>query len=125
MTIKLNQPGTDPQGLEIKAFGDPMAARMHGFPDEAFMRIGDAALGLEDFCALVEYGLTNTNLEMNDPRRALIERLQKAEILKGYPSIANGVTTYGKRIHLTPATPEPTGPTRVRPTRRRRPRPHA
>ena len=41
-------------------------------------------IDMEDFCALVEYVLTNTDLNENDPRLALIENIKNLRPVPGY-----------------------------------------
>jgi hypothetical protein len=43
----------------------------------------DIEIPLDDFCALVEYVLTNTDLKKNDPRLALIEKIKQTKIIPG------------------------------------------
>jgi hypothetical protein len=49
---------------------------------------------MSDFCSLIEYALTNTDLFPNDPRLKLLERIKQATIIEGY----NGPST--QRITL-------------------------
>jgi hypothetical protein len=45
---------------------------------------GDIDIPMEDFCALIEYALTNTDLFPDDPRLKLIEKIKQADIAEGY-----------------------------------------
>jgi hypothetical protein len=40
-------------------------------------------LSFDDFAALVEYVLTNTDLDENDPRLALVERIKNSRMAEG------------------------------------------
>jgi hypothetical protein len=39
---------------------------------------------MSDFCAMVKYGLQNTDLYPNDPRIELLNQMQKAKIVEGF-----------------------------------------
>lgn len=41
-------------------------------------------IGLEDFCELVKYVMTNVDLIPNDPRIRLLERLKNYKIIEGW-----------------------------------------
>lgn len=41
-------------------------------------------LELSDFCELVYYGMTNTDLKEGDPRLELLERLKKLSVVEGF-----------------------------------------
>ncbi len=46
--------------------------------------IGQEDVGLEDFCELVKYVLTNTDLLPHDPRTELVKKIRKAKVTHGY-----------------------------------------
>ena len=68
--------GTKPAGLEVKTFGfGSMGNTVH---------LGDYEISLEDFLVTVEYVLTNTDLEPNDPRRQFVKCVQSMKEVDGY-----------------------------------------
>ena len=68
--------GTKPAGLEVKTFGfGSMGNTVH---------LGDYEISLEDFLVTVEYVLTNTDLEPNDPRLRFVKRVQSMKEVAGY-----------------------------------------
>ena len=70
MSLRLNN-GTTPDCLEVKT---------HPSSIESDVRIGEYYLSIEDFCAVVKYVLTNTDLASpEDPRVALVEQIKKLE----------------------------------------------
>ena len=72
--------GTVPDGLVVKT----RISRVD--PD---VRIGDNEISIADFCAMVWYVLTNTDLHgTNDPRIQLVEAIKKAERTTGYDNSA-------------------------------------
>jgi hypothetical protein len=44
----------------------------------------DIDINQEDFCALISYFLTNTDLVENDPRLELVKAIKKYKIKEGY-----------------------------------------
>ncbi|HRZ18470.1 MAG TPA: hypothetical protein P5136_00195 [Methanofastidiosum sp.] len=49
--------------------------------------IGDLEIPIDEFCNLIEYVLTNTDLvDMNDPRLLLTNWIKKTQIIEGYNS---------------------------------------
>ena len=44
----------------------------------------DIEISLEDFCCLVNYVLTNTDLHKDDPRIPLVEKIKNLQLLPGY-----------------------------------------
>ena len=72
--------GTIPDGLEVKT----RISRVD--PD---VRIGNNEISIADFCAMVRYVLTNTDLaNADDPRIQLVEAIKKAERTTGYDDSA-------------------------------------
>jgi hypothetical protein len=67
--------GTKPLGLEVKT-GMPGT-----LPD---VRLGDYEISMSDFCEAVLYVLTNTNLEPNDPRLYLVEKIKSMKEVESY-----------------------------------------
>ena len=55
----------------------------------------DIKIDKDDFCQLVYYFLTNTDLEENDRRLKLIEDIKKLKQVKGY-----GIHTKSKRLGI-------------------------
>lgn len=75
MSLELNQ-GTKPEGLEVRS-------RNMGSPDDIVF-IGEYEISLKDFFATVEYVLTNSDLEPNDPRLQFVERIRSMKEVEGY-----------------------------------------
>lgn len=46
--------------------------------------VGDYDIDLDDFCQLVQYVLTNFDLQHNDPRLMLMSSLAKLNVVQGY-----------------------------------------
>ncbi len=85
MSLSLDQ-GSTPAGTLVKTFGVP---REDG---KRVICIGDEIeITHEDFCAVVEYFLTNEDIYADDPRLKLLKRLKQAEVSKGYAAKANGI----------------------------------
>lgn len=78
-----------PQGLTAKTFSSDMVL------------LGDYNITTSDFCQLVMYVLTNTNLEPNDPRYDLVETIKKLKITDGFPSFIRGKDSFGLRPAMT------------------------
>ncbi|MDB4992039.1 MAG: hypothetical protein JWL75_284 [Parcubacteria group bacterium] len=74
MTLHLNQ-GTTPDNLAVKT--QPRLI-------DSDVRIGEYSVSAADFCAMVEYVLTNTDLEDEDPRTVLVERIRGATRVSGH-----------------------------------------
>lgn len=74
MSLSLRQ-GTDPHGLEVKSWGKPV---------NLGILIGDYTLSMADFLDMVEYVLTNTDLEPNDLRPGFLARMQNMKVVEGY-----------------------------------------
>lgn len=89
MSLRLQQ-DTTPLDVEIKAY-DPGLTFIRGSPDR---------IGPKDMVALVEYWLTNTSLEKDDPRREFAERLHEMEVIEGYDGPGS------QRLHV-PDLPTP------------------
>jgi len=85
MSLYLNG-GTVPKNLPTKSVGHSSLAHVLGGEG---IHIGEYCLSMQDFCALVVYVLTNTNLVGDDdPRVKLIDYLKEAKIVPGYESRA-------------------------------------
>lgn len=41
-------------------------------------------MNMDDFCELVRYVLTNTDLEEEDPRRVLVAQIERMAIVEGF-----------------------------------------
>ena len=52
--------------------------------DGKFVDVGDIRITTDDFCQLVIYVLTNTNLNQNDPRLHLMQQLAKLNVVTGH-----------------------------------------
>lgn len=79
MSLTLDDPETQPQGLSCKTFG-------HGTPR---VFVGDYQIAMTDFLVLAEYVLTNTNLQPVDPRPAFLDRCKQATLLPGWSLAVN------------------------------------
>lgn len=72
--------GTVPDEIEVKTYPSSI---------DTDVRIGEYEISIEDFCALVWYVLTNTDLHgTNDPRIQLVEAIKKAERTPGHDNSA-------------------------------------
>jgi hypothetical protein len=73
MSLKLNV-DTDP----------PVVTKSYEVGGQHTIIIGQEDIGLQDFCALAEYVLTNTDIIPNDPRLPLIEKIKGMKLVDGY-----------------------------------------
>jgi hypothetical protein len=55
---------------------------------EQVVMLGDCEIPMSEFCTAVEYVLTNTDLDPNDPRIGLVERIKKATVTQGHNAVA-------------------------------------
>lgn len=97
MSLLLEQ-NTKPAGVEVKtSFGNRvwLGTRPGNF-------IGDAEIdmSMDDFCAVVEYVMTNTNLDPEDPRLELQKRICALRVVTGWGDD-------GKRLSHANAPGEP------------------
>ena len=51
---------------------------------ETHVRVGDCYLTMEDFCYLVVYALTNSDLQRDDCRLHLIDTIKKLQPVEGW-----------------------------------------
>ena len=72
-----------PEGITAKTF------------DAETLLLGDYQISMQDFCQLVKYVLTNTNLAKGDPRYSLVESIKKLKVTEGFPTIIRGQTLRG------------------------------
>ena len=67
---------------------NPMVIAKSGIPGTNSINLynsnNDMEIPMDDFCCLVEYVMTNTDLFPDDPRFKFIERIKQASITKGY-----------------------------------------
>lgn len=67
---------------------DPLVIAKSGIPFRNSVLIYGKDTNIEmvmsDFCCLVEYALTNTDLLPDDPRLKLLEKIKQATIIDGY-----------------------------------------
>jgi hypothetical protein len=82
-----------PHHIDCNTYGLPMK-----FIDK--VRIGDNYVTFEEFFALVEYVLENTDLYDNDPRLNFMEKIKRATIVDGWESIYTKKPCTPKRIEL-------------------------
>ena len=75
--------GTLPKGVEVKA---PYGGKRVWLGRSAFNWMGDAEIDLSmgDFCFIVEYVMTNTDLNENDPRIKLQKKVAGMRIVAGF-----------------------------------------
>lgn len=59
--------------------------------------LGEYEIPLDDFCKLVEYVLTNTDLDANDPRLELVDKIKRMEIVDGFATMMTN-TSGSKRL---------------------------
>lgn len=74
MSLILSSQDTEPKGLMIKTFG----ASWPG------VHLGDYTISEFDFCEAIMYFLTNTDLESDDRRLKLVERIRKIGVVPGW-----------------------------------------
>jgi len=74
--------GSKPDGMEFKSWGGIV-----GMPDIT-LNIPDSqvevSFTMDDFCAVIYYIMTNTDLKSNDPRFHLLRVLRSLFIVKGH-----------------------------------------
>jgi len=75
---------SSPQGIFAKTFSSRTVL------------LGDYEISMSDFCALVMYVLTNTNLDPSDPRYDLVDAIKKLKVAKGFPTIIHGKEVAGE-----------------------------
>ena len=68
--------GTKPHGLEVKIHGLSSLSKR--------VLLGDYDISLGDFLGVVEYVLTNTDLQPRDPRRRFVRRVGSMREVDGY-----------------------------------------
>ncbi len=91
MTLKLEQQGTQPKGLEVKSVSGGLEAQVFGGKG---VHIGEYCVSPEDFWEMVRYVLTNTNLEgEKDPRLKFIGDVKKARATEGFTEMIGGRKT--------------------------------
>lgn len=94
MTILLDQ-GTQPESLPVKSVSSGLGAQAFGGEG---VHIGDYLLSMEDFCAMVRYVLTNTNMEgEQDPRLQLVGDIKNAQTTDGFTEVVGGKEVLGLR----------------------------
>jgi len=67
--------GTVPKGLDVKTYG------LKSLPE---VRIGEYELSMKDFCYMVEYVTTDTDLEPYDPRIGLKACIESMHLTTGF-----------------------------------------
>lgn len=82
MSIVLDQ-DTRPKGVEVKTSMDGKRVWV-GTSSLNWVGDADIDMSLDDFCAVVEYVLTNTDLLPCDPRADLLRRLKNFHPVPGY-----------------------------------------
>jgi len=83
MSLTLDE--SKPTGLTIKTCGIRFEiAKGTSKRREQIVMLGDYEIPMSDFCAAIEYVLSNTDLDPNDPRIGLVERIQRSNMVQGY-----------------------------------------
>jgi hypothetical protein len=76
--------------FELSSSGNIYCSARSGFAGRGFFNdkviVGVYEIDIADFCALVEYVFTNTDLDKHDPRRSTLQMLQNLEEIDGYNS---------------------------------------
>jgi len=83
--------------IEAKTFGPGI--QMFGMSDAVLLV--DYKIPIDDFCCLVEYVLTNTDVRPDDPRLKLVELIKTAHLVKGWQTVSDPKSK-AKRIELGP-----------------------
>jgi hypothetical protein len=68
-----------PQDLDVKTLG---------LPGCNVVLLGDYQIPMEDFCEMVKYVLTNTDLEPEDPRLELLEFVKGLKPVDGWNNLS-------------------------------------
>ncbi len=90
MTLILDRSVTVSSGGNNRLYGVEVKSHMRGVSpnflgkNEAEIRISENYLSMGDFEALVMYVMINTDLEPNDPRRSIRERIANLIEAEGY-----------------------------------------
>lgn len=75
---------------------NPLVVAKSGIPSKndinLYSKDSDIDIPMEDFCDLVEYTLTNTDLFPDDPRLKLIAKLKNADVTEGYNTGGSRIT---------------------------------
>lgn len=65
-----------------------------------FVQLGDYSIPMDEFCILVEYVLTNTDLDPDDPRLELVNKIKHIRIVDGFQKIIDK-TSNNKRLEIS------------------------
>lgn len=76
-----------PKGLSAKTQGVKLPVTGRGHERKQLLMLGDYEIPMEDFCELALYVLTNTDLDKDDPRVALVDRVRAMKVVDGYNKI--------------------------------------
>ena len=82
-------------GIDCKIFSDGSGV---GFFENK-IRVGDHDIDADDFCNLVMYFLTNTDLDVDDCRVKLVKDIESLTAVKGFNS---GVREWESTIFISP-----------------------
>lgn len=69
--------------VEVKSMA-PLGSTDYRGKGEAEIRIGDCYLSFPDFCDMIMYVMTNTDLEEGDPRLSLMDRIANLREAAGH-----------------------------------------
>lgn len=84
MSLYLNS-GTKPEDLRVKTCSKSELEFCAQEQPVQIVEVGDYEISIEDFCEMVIYVLTNTDLwNSDDPRLGLVRIIKKLKILKGH-----------------------------------------
>jgi len=74
--------------FELSSSGNIYCSARSGYAGRGFFNnkviVGDYEIDIADFCALVEYVFTNTDLDEFDPRRSTLQILKCLNEVEGY-----------------------------------------
>jgi hypothetical protein len=68
--------GTKPEGLEVKTYGFGLMGNS--------VYLGNYEISIEDFLVTALYVLTNTDLDVNDPRIQFLKCVHSLKVVRGY-----------------------------------------
>lgn len=88
---------TKPHPIEAKTYPSlmPVAGEL-----KRFVQLGDYSIPIDDFCALVEYVLTNTDLDQDDPRLDLVEKIKHLKVVDGFQTLIDK-SFHSKRLEIS------------------------
>lgn len=82
MSLELSNSYPDKLSVKTHAVHLPVTGR--GDDRKQIVLLGDYEIPMEDFCELALYVLTNTDLDPNDPRLQLVNRVKSLRVIDGF-----------------------------------------